>query len=106
MESLDQCAEATDGSDLGDSDEPDVDRDRLGDVCVAADRLKKRAPSEFVDSASESSTSLCDTSGILETVFSSVLFSLSRSAEAVSNNECRAEVRDSTMGSIMYLLVP
>ena len=85
----------------------ELERERRGDVCVPAERLKNRAPSELIDSVSESSSlNRSGGSGILETALSSFWFRTSMLAPAPSKSECRADVRFSTMGSTTYLLVP
>lgn len=88
-------------------DVEEVERDRRGEVCVPAERLKKRAPSEPTESVSEpSSFGRGGLSGILDAALSSFLLNASMFAPALSNSECRAVVRLSSMGSTMCLLVP
>ena len=90
----------------------ELERERRGDVCVPAERLKNRAPSSLIDSVSSSSSSSSSLirsgggSGILETALSSFWFKTSMLAPALSKSECRADVRFSIMGSMTYLLVP
>lgn len=87
------------------------DGEGRGDVCVPAERRKKRAPSELVESPSESSSSSSwewggGVSGTCETALASFSFNVSVCAPALSKSEWRADVRFATMGSTMYLLVP
>ena len=89
----------------------DEEREVRGLVCVAAERWKKDATSgsESREVASDSPFAtflLLAVSGIEETVFSNLSLRLSRFTEAVSNNECRACVRESSIGLKIYLLVP
>ena len=96
-----------DGPSSGSEEAEDIVRERRGEVCVPAERLKKRAPSEVVESESESSSFERDgISGTFETARSSLPFKASRFAPALSNSEWRANVKLSTMGSTTYLLVP
>ena len=89
----------------GSEEARDEEPDRLGEVWVAAERVKKRAGSDSSVSAFES-FELKELSGNLEAASSSFLFRVERLEDAVSKRECRAEDRLATMGSIKYLFVP
>lgn len=85
----------------------EFERERRGDVCVPAERWKKRAASELSESVSgASAVGGGGGSGTWETAVSSLAFKASRLARALSDRECRAAVRLESIGSRMDLLVP
>ena len=96
-----------------DEEDLDGDRGRRGEVCVPAERWKKRAPSALgIDSVSASSlsssflfSSSCsflggEKCGTFETALSRFLFNVSIFVPATVNKECRADVKFESMGSI------
>lgn len=83
--------------------------DRGGvEVCVPTVRLNIDVMSSVVSEEESSSSSSCFVipSGIVEMFLVNLSFKPSTFVCAVSNNECRAEVRDSSIGSRMYFEVP
>ena len=87
-------------------EEVELERERFGDVCVAAERWKKALASASSMSSNAESEVDFVVSGRTETICSSFSFRVVRLSIAVAPNECRAEVSDSIIGSTMYLLVP
>ena len=96
-------------------DVEDMERDSWEVVWVPVSRWKSSVGSEVVDEASSSSASPGvrywvgregPVSGITETMLSSFVLRVERLEDAVSNRECRAVVRESSIGVTRYLLAP